>query len=112
MDLRHHVPLFLWLSYQGWLRADSLEELVGLDVSYHGGVNSGSNVGGVKKEYIDAFNKNKGTLRYRGRNRDNGSSTANVDSMGLQSEADDPEYSQEAAAMEALKDDPIPDDNY
>mmetsp|Transcript_12102 Transcript_12102/g.18453 ORF Transcript_12102/g.18453 Transcript_12102/m.18453 type:complete len:537 (+) Transcript_12102:84-1694(+) len=29
-------PFFLLLHYFGWLRADSLEELVGLDISYHG----------------------------------------------------------------------------
>jgi len=31
------LPFFLVLSYLGWFRADALEELVGLDVSYHGG---------------------------------------------------------------------------
>jgi Amt family ammonium transporter len=31
------TPFFIWLNYMGWLRADSLEELVGLDLSYHGG---------------------------------------------------------------------------
>jgi len=31
------TPFFIWLNYIGWLRADSLEELVGLDMSYHGG---------------------------------------------------------------------------
>lgn len=30
-------PFFLWLNYQGWFRSDSLEELVGLDASYHHG---------------------------------------------------------------------------
>lgn len=29
------TPFFLWLNYMGWLRSDSLEELVGLDMSYH-----------------------------------------------------------------------------
>jgi ammonium transporter, Amt family len=29
-------PFFIWLNYKGWFRADSLEELVGLDISYHG----------------------------------------------------------------------------
>ena len=31
-------PFFCILHYKGWLRADSLEEIVGLDVSYHGGM--------------------------------------------------------------------------
>ena len=29
-------PFFIWLNYRGWFRADSLEEIVGLDISYHG----------------------------------------------------------------------------
>ena len=51
-------PFFIWLNYMGWFRADSLEELVGLDVSYHGG--GGSHNDEVKMEYIDAYNKKKG----------------------------------------------------
>ncbi|KAL3796987.1 hypothetical protein ACHAW5_005022 [Stephanodiscus triporus] len=31
------TPFFCVLHYAGWLRADSLEEIVGLDISYHGG---------------------------------------------------------------------------
>ena len=30
------MPFFLWLNYMGWFRSDSLEELVGLDLSYMG----------------------------------------------------------------------------
>jgi len=30
------LPFFAILHYMGWLRADSLEEIVGLDISYHG----------------------------------------------------------------------------
>lgn len=30
------APFFLWLNYMGWFRSDSLEELVGLDLSYMG----------------------------------------------------------------------------
>lgn len=51
-------PFFIWLNYMGWLRADSLEELVGLDISYHGG--SGLHNDEVKPEYIEAFNKKRG----------------------------------------------------
>ena len=46
----------------GWLRADSLEELVGLDVSYHGRSTHGEN-GDIKREYIEAYNRYKGTIR-------------------------------------------------
>jgi Amt family ammonium transporter len=31
------TPFFLLLNYIGWFRADALEEIVGLDISYHGG---------------------------------------------------------------------------
>eukprot|EP00559_Dactyliosolen_fragilissimus_P005781 CAMPEP_0184858264 /NCGR_PEP_ID=MMETSP0580-20130426/3395_1 /TAXON_ID=1118495 /ORGANISM="Dactyliosolen fragilissimus" /LENGTH=432 /DNA_ID=CAMNT_0027354339 /DNA_START=407 /DNA_END=1705 /DNA_ORIENTATION=+ len=30
------TPFFLILNYLGWFRADALEEIVGLDISYHG----------------------------------------------------------------------------
>jgi len=55
-------PFFIWLNYRGWLRADSLEELVGLDVSYHGRSTHGDH-GDIKKEYIEAYNRYKGTIR-------------------------------------------------
>jgi Amt family ammonium transporter len=29
-------PFFLWLDHRGWFRADALDEIVGLDLSYHG----------------------------------------------------------------------------
>jgi Amt family ammonium transporter len=58
-------PFFIWLNYKGWLRADSLEELVGLDISYHGGMNSSSSGDCVKKEYVQAYNRHKGSLRKR-----------------------------------------------
>mmetsp|Transcript_13381 Transcript_13381/g.33682 ORF Transcript_13381/g.33682 Transcript_13381/m.33682 type:complete len:558 (+) Transcript_13381:352-2025(+) len=60
-------PFFIWLNYRGWLRADSLEELVGLDVSYHGRSTHGDN-GDIKKEYIEAYNRYKGTIRKGGSN--------------------------------------------
>ena len=58
-------PFFIWLNYKGWLRADSLEELVGLDISYHGGVGGASGDSGVKKEYVEAYKRHKGNLRNR-----------------------------------------------
>jgi hypothetical protein len=51
-------PFFIWLNYMGWFRADSLEELVGLDISYHGG--GGLHNDEVKQEYVEAFNRKKG----------------------------------------------------
>jgi len=60
-------PFFIWLNYVGWFRADSLEELVGLDISYHGGASGG--VDEVKNEYVQAFNKQRGELRKRRKQR-------------------------------------------
>jgi len=30
-------PFFIWLDFKGWFRSDPLDEIVGLDTSYHGG---------------------------------------------------------------------------
>ncbi|KAL3923137.1 MAG: hypothetical protein SGILL_001829 [Bacillariaceae sp.] len=58
------LPFFVFLNYMGWLRADSLEELVGLDLSYHGPTaNSGKDH--VKKSYADAYSRHKSSLRKR-----------------------------------------------
>mmetsp|Transcript_41549 Transcript_41549/g.48448 ORF Transcript_41549/g.48448 Transcript_41549/m.48448 type:complete len:551 (+) Transcript_41549:51-1703(+) len=58
-------PFFLILHYVGWLRADSLEEMVGLDVSYHGRTSDGDEKPNI--EYIEAMRlqkkKNKNTAR-------------------------------------------------
>jgi len=57
------TPFFLLLNYMGWFRADSLEELVGLDISYHGGKSGASENDDVKEEHIKAYKKNKGSTR-------------------------------------------------
>jgi ammonia channel protein AmtB len=44
-------PFFIWLDWKGWFRSDPLEELVGLDISYHGGCAMGKD---VQPEYITA----------------------------------------------------------
>ena len=90
-------PFFMWLNYKGWFRADSLEELVGLDISYHGGMNAKD--GGVKKEYVEAYNRHKGNIRNRKSTRANAGSTVHGDSEH------DPEMDQEAAAREAYAED-------
>jgi ammonia channel protein AmtB len=59
------MPFFIWLNYRGWLRADSLEELVGLDMSYHGGLSGGNGKCEVKKEYVEAYNRHKNSIRRR-----------------------------------------------
>jgi ammonium transporter, Amt family len=62
------LPFFVWLDWKGWLRSDPLEELVGLDTSYHGGMALLSNHNEVKAEYISAFKERQienNTLRRR-----------------------------------------------
>lgn len=87
-------PFFIWLNYKGWFRADSLEELVGLDVSYHGR-DVDSPDGDVKEEYIEAFKKQRGSSF---RNRDVlGGSRHEVDN-----DFGDPEFDQDIAAREAF----------
>lgn len=87
-------PFFIWLNYKGWLRADSLEELVGLDISYHGGMNA-KDGGGVKKEYIEAYNRHKGNVRSR---RSGNNNDGTVDGTEMDP---DPENDQLACAREA-----------
>lgn len=86
------MPFFIWLNYKGWFRADSLEELVGLDVSYHGR-DFDSPDGDVKEEYIEAFKKQKGSLRSRRLS----ASRHQINNYG------DPELDQDAAAREAFE---------
>lgn len=57
------LPFFMWLNYMGWFRADSLEELVGLDMSYHGGVQAETD--GPGAEEMKAFSDKKSALRRR-----------------------------------------------
>ena len=45
-------PFFLTLNYIGWFRADSLEEIVGLDVSYHGW---NPNLVDIPQDALDAY---------------------------------------------------------
>jgi ammonium transporter, Amt family len=86
-------PFFIWLNYMGWLRSDSLEELVGLDISYHGG-GTGSKDGGVKKEYVEAYKRQKSLKSRRSPNYDYGAAA--------RGSHNDPEMNQEAAAQEAF----------
>jgi Amt family ammonium transporter len=78
-------PFFIWLNYMGWLRSDSLEELVGLDISYHGG--SAVNTEHVRSEYLEAYNRQKVSIRKK---------------RGSSRQYDDSPTSQEDAAEEAI----------
>lgn len=64
------LPFFLWLNFMGWFRSESVQELVGLDISY-GGVgaaqqmlnNEDGDDAGVKEEYLDAYEKYRQNMR-------------------------------------------------
>ena len=81
------LPFFVWLDWRGWLRSDPLEELVGLDTSYHGGLALLSTHNDVKPEYISAYKERqmennsirhvKQEKRYRGENSSSKKSSVN-----------------------------------
>lgn len=101
-------PFFIWLNYRGWLRADSLEELVGLDISYHGGM-LGNDKRGVKKEYVDAYNRHKSSIRRR--NPSNVQADHNKEQspswlssgISVNDGVSDPDQSVDAAQEEAMR---------
>ena len=58
------LPFFVWLDWKGWFRSDPLEEIVGLDTSYHGGlVLAGDEE--VNPEYISQFRRQRDDIRRR-----------------------------------------------
>lgn len=85
------LPFFIWLDWKGWFRSDPLEELVGLDTSYHGGLILSSGDEAVNPEYISQFRKQRNELKNRRRShghpvgegsnsfRDNGEKTMDDD---------------------------------
>lgn len=72
-------------NFMGWFRSESVQELVGLDISY-GGVGAASGLmnidggdQGVKEEYLDAYEKYRQTMREK----------RNTTSMGAMSDDDE-----------------------
>jgi len=59
------MPFFVFLDWKGWFRSDPLEEIVGLDTSYHGGLILMSGDDSVNPEYISQFKKQRSELRHR-----------------------------------------------
>jgi len=53
------LPFFVWLDWRGWFRSDPLEEIVGLDTSYHGGLMLGGGEDQINPENVSAFNKRR-----------------------------------------------------
>lgn len=58
------LPFFVWLDWKGWFRSDPLEEIVGLDTSYHGGLTL-AGPEEVNPEYISAYQQQRSNLRRR-----------------------------------------------
>jgi len=57
-------PFFLWLNYMGWFRCESVQELVGLDITYDGEravavKNEEGSEEGLKDEYMQAYQRYK-----------------------------------------------------
>ena len=52
------LPFFVWLDWKGWFRSDPLEEIVGLDTSYHGGLMLGGE-DQIGPEHVSAFNRRR-----------------------------------------------------
>ena len=59
------MPFFIWLDWKGWFRSDPLEEIVGLDTSYHGGLILVGGDDSVNPEYISQFKKQRSDMRQR-----------------------------------------------
>ena len=81
------MPFFIWLDWRGWFRSDPLEEIVGLDTSYHGGLILGGDED-VNPEYISQYNDKKKELRRR---RAGGASSATTEGMKSEYDQDDEE---------------------
>jgi Amt family ammonium transporter len=79
------LPFFIWLDYMGWFRADPLEEIVGLDTSYHGGLLLRAGNDEINPEYLSEFNKKReeNTLRRRSQSRSATTTSLNGDSPDL-----------------------------
>jgi hypothetical protein len=60
------LPFFVWLDWRGWFRSDPLEEIVGLDTSYHGGLTNFS-PDSEHHEHLTALRKKRaeGAVRRR-----------------------------------------------
>jgi len=78
------MPFFVWLDWRGWFRSDPLEEIVGLDTSYHGGlILAGEEE--VNPEYISRFKDRRAEVRRR---HTGGSLSMEAPTEGMKSDYD------------------------
>lgn len=73
------MPFFIWLDWKGWFRSDPLEEIVGLDTSYHGGLILLGGEESVNPEYILQFKKQRSNMRRRRASKMNRSIQSSLD---------------------------------
>ncbi|GKY91462.1 ammonium transporter Amt3 [Mayamaea pseudoterrestris] len=61
------LPFFVFLDWKGWFRSEAMEEIVGLDRSFHGGLALLAGEEVVRPEYVTALHKKRkeGGLRKR-----------------------------------------------
>jgi Amt family ammonium transporter len=96
------LPFFVWLDWKGWFRSDPLEEIVGLDTSYHGGLALLNGEEHVDPEYITAYKEKKQEkLRRRNVRRQ-----FNSDTVGPEDE--DPDEDDEPEEADNVRQDVYP----
>ena len=59
-------PFFIWLDMKGWFRSDPLDEIVGLDTSYHGGCLLGTDKESIDPQAISAMMQRKENRKEKG----------------------------------------------
>jgi Amt family ammonium transporter len=105
------LPFFIALNYLGQFRSDTLEELVGLDISYHGGSALNIEGGGAAQfEYVEAFRKRQG-LQNRKRKMSNSEEDKIMEQVGVEEEKSR-RHSGGSSAMEAVPEDEVSDSAY
>jgi Amt family ammonium transporter len=105
------LPFFMLLNYVNWFRSESLEEIIGLDVSYHGtSATQDEDKESIKKEYLEASQRDKvKQRRRRSRSSVDGESTMSdsrgivYDSSNFGSRFSDLESIQEGAAKDTTR---------
>lgn len=76
-------PFFIWLDMKGWFRSDPLDEIVGLDTSYHGGLMLGSNRENVGPDYISAMEQKQEERKEQRRRVDRSTDLEEIEEEGM-----------------------------
>ena len=76
------LPFFMWLNFMGWFRSESVQELVGLDISYGAdALQAKEEEEGIKEEYLDAYQRYRKAQKRPAKNK--------PDRSGIQTADDD-----------------------